>query len=826
MISDVEKYIKRGWVIHPLSKPDDDKQSPGKRPLLNEWQKLTKTPEDLEKYLKKGCNIGLVCGKASGLTIIDFDYEFFLSDITANVEFKTLGSRRTGGRGHLYFKYTDKIPSQKHHLLGIEILSDGSNAVLPPSIHHSGEQYKWVNDCEPCDFSDKLIDNLNKLFNTEKELINKISQCRPCFKNYWNDDIKVSHGSTTRLFLGAFCSELFNKGATLEHIKLFAKIIYKSDYDERKTVREFNGWTQKNFPPWTCEKLKEQCNGFVNCDSCSIKKVAPDNACVEMELNEIMTLHQSETERRIMMDLPDSHFISEYIKWMSSLSDGYRDYQILCALWILSALTRNRVCLRLKQDTIKPNLWIFIIGKSTTSRKSTIVNKTRRIYEMATDTVLYNEDYSIEGYLETLSHFPIINNVRDEAAGLMAKFHKKYNEGILELECAIYDGQSFKKTLASGKGKEPRIFEVNSPFVTKLYATTPDNFTRYMSIDDFTGGYGFRLLYCHPNFKKERKGLEMENEEDIVMWGRILSRVKILNKFFSELTEEMEFKITPDAMDYYNQTVYELENRAEELNNDLLNSAIGRSQAHILKIAMLLELGKNNISKIINIDSMRSSCELVINYFIPALMDIIDRLQEDIKYNQIEKTIGVLRKLGGVASHSKVLHDTKIIGRDFYECIETMIESKTVSKIRDKNSKVVYYRLLNHSKIPSILPIPPVPLYTQSIDTRENLENSNNIKKLDSIYARVITPTPSVSDISRELGEFRELGESEGKLKKENQGEIVKLLKLKYEKLSKPDSKDDLLRLKNVMVSSILLEFDTEEPSRYVDDYCHVRQWE
>ncbi len=57
---------KRGWVLHPLSKPDDKGQSPGKKPILTGWQTFTKTPDDIETYLEKGHNIGLVCGKASG----------------------------------------------------------------------------------------------------------------------------------------------------------------------------------------------------------------------------------------------------------------------------------------------------------------------------------------------------------------------------------------------------------------------------------------------------------------------------------------------------------------------------------------------------------------------------------------------------------------------------------------------------------------------------------------------------------------------------------------------------------------------------------------
>lgn len=278
IITAAEKYTQRGRVVHPLSSPKDPGNSPGKKPLIKGWQKLTKTPENIEDYIKKGCNIGGVCGKVSNITVVDFDHELFREDLLKDFELDTLMASRTPGRGHIYFEYNEKIPSQKHHLLGIEILSDGSNVVLPPSLHASGDVYKW-NDPEKkiIKMPAKFVENMKALFAREKQLNSLINKCRPCFKRYWKDDTKIRHGSTARLFLGAFCSELFNKGADLDMIKMFAKIIYREDYNENKTETEFKGWTEKKYKPWTCEKIKEQCPGFAACETCKDKKRSGTN---------------------------------------------------------------------------------------------------------------------------------------------------------------------------------------------------------------------------------------------------------------------------------------------------------------------------------------------------------------------------------------------------------------------------------------------------------------------------------------------------------------------------------------------------------------------
>lgn len=169
IIKVVEAYTARGWVIHPLSSPKDNGNSPGKKPLLKDWQKLQATPTDIEKYIQQGCNIGLVCGKNSGVTVIDLDSMMFADDLFKGVESTTLKSQRTEGRGHVCFKYNHALSSQKHSNLGIEILNDRNNAVLPPSIHKSGDTYRWLNPDTPLiEMPEQLIENLNRLFNTEK----------------------------------------------------------------------------------------------------------------------------------------------------------------------------------------------------------------------------------------------------------------------------------------------------------------------------------------------------------------------------------------------------------------------------------------------------------------------------------------------------------------------------------------------------------------------------------------------------------------------------------------------------------------------------------
>lgn len=412
----------------------------------------------------------------------------------------------------------------------------------------------------------------------------------------------------------------------------------------------------------------------------------------ELSLEEIRDHKESLKDRRLSFNLPEDHFVSIYCKWLSGLTDGYKEYQSMSALWLISSFCNHNVFTKLKQETVRPNISVTIFGKSTTSRKSTAVNKARLIHESVTGEHLPNQDFSIEGYLESLSGKPVQHHVRDEAAGMLAKIHKQYNEGFNELECALYDGQNFSKTLASRGKSSPKTFEITSPYVTKLYATTPDNYIKYMEMEDFTCGKEFRTIFVYPTYKKPRMALGVESEEDTENWIQVLERAKAIYDLI-KFMGTVSFDFAEGALEYFSDITLRIEEEADKLDNSVLSSAVGRSQMHILKLAMLIELGKKQISKTITKDSLEIAANAVLSYFLPVLMDIVNLMQEDTKTNMIEKVISVLRRNGGAVQHTKGLHDSKLKSKEFSEVIETLIESETVERIIETKTKKVYYIL-------------------------------------------------------------------------------------------------------------------------------------
>jgi len=283
-------YTSLGWVVHPLFPPDASVPSPGKQPILKEWQNrnVASEKELITWFEDHDFNIGLVAGKKSNVLVIDYDHDLFWSLLIAGIPLNTLQSFRTIGRGHVFFTYTDEFPSQKHHLLGIEILSDGSNVVLPPSQHKDGHIYQWVNPNAPINpMPFKLKKRLQELFTAEKKLLAALADVRPCFKKLWNNGQPPPlYGGDGRYAMAAFTLELKAHGCDLMCIKILARLVYKDKYDPQTTETEYKNWKGK---PWTCETIREKISGIISCDGCSLKNKSRSEALHETEYYLIFT---------------------------------------------------------------------------------------------------------------------------------------------------------------------------------------------------------------------------------------------------------------------------------------------------------------------------------------------------------------------------------------------------------------------------------------------------------------------------------------------------------------------------------------------------------
>jgi putative DNA primase/helicase len=102
-------------------------------------------------------NIGMEMGERSGLMVVDADILWGCTEslrrlFAGHEEFETLVVETGGGGHHIYLQYDPRLKSRKDFLPGLELKSDGTYVVVPPSIHPSGDPYRvlFEYDVAPC----------------------------------------------------------------------------------------------------------------------------------------------------------------------------------------------------------------------------------------------------------------------------------------------------------------------------------------------------------------------------------------------------------------------------------------------------------------------------------------------------------------------------------------------------------------------------------------------------------------------------------------------------------------------------------------------------
>lgn len=141
--------------------------SPGKHPVGADWgAHSTNDSEKIAIEFNESDNIGVVLGPKSGIIDVEFDTpegEATLSELLRGSEYLT-PTYKSGRSTHRLFLWEDVFPAVAMlDIRGVEYRLGGdgraAQSIIPPSTHHTGATYQWLEgmspwDCEPCPVPD------------------------------------------------------------------------------------------------------------------------------------------------------------------------------------------------------------------------------------------------------------------------------------------------------------------------------------------------------------------------------------------------------------------------------------------------------------------------------------------------------------------------------------------------------------------------------------------------------------------------------------------------------------------------------------------------
>ena len=149
------RYIERGWAPVPI--PDRQKG-----PQISGWQRLRIGLEDIPRYFTNGQNVGIINGKASGgLVTVDLDCPEAVAIAGRFLEPTLISGRESVPDGHWWYvspglehRAFEGIPKSTSEGTILELRSTDHQTVVEPSVHPSGERYRWSRSgLEPLEIS-------------------------------------------------------------------------------------------------------------------------------------------------------------------------------------------------------------------------------------------------------------------------------------------------------------------------------------------------------------------------------------------------------------------------------------------------------------------------------------------------------------------------------------------------------------------------------------------------------------------------------------------------------------------------------------------------
>ncbi len=422
---------------------------------------------------------------------------------------------------------------------------------------------------------------------------------------------------------------------------------------------------------------------------------------------------------RLSINLEPDNFISEYVDYASSLSDAYVEYHYAGGLFMASTAIDRRVVLKLKQGTVHSNLWLFCLGNSTTSRKTTAMNGPGAILDTYEVGRRLPSSFSPEALIEALADCPRSFFMKDEAGSLLAAMGKKYMDEARDFFSELYEGKDYHRKLRTGQRKEKRDFPIKSPYVTQWLATTPDNFRAYTSELDVTSGWLLRYGFFWPDHVKPWKAFEEATEEDFSRYTTISIKYRDLKEKLAGLDiEGLKLSLTAEGWEHFSGWQRAIEERAMREEDRILQAVAGRLMTFALKLAMVFTVGRSDFdpstTRAVSLEHVQEATRQVETYFLPTARVVIEEVARSERENLQNQIIGTIRRAGGKIARRDLLRKLHVKLDDVDKAISALEASEEIEtlKVEGKGPTRYVYRL-TVTNVPIVPSVPSVPSVTQ-----------------------------------------------------------------------------------------------------------------
>lgn len=337
-------------------------------------------------------------------------------------------------------------------------------------------------------------------------------------------------------------------------------------------------------------------------------------------------------------------FINDFVSYNRDFTGCPDLFLKWSGLLALSAVAGFRHVHRRGNWDVRPNLWVLILGNSS-SYKSTGLSSMRRLLYEATPGVLAAQEYSHEALFEDIAVNPHRLFLYDEAESYFKMIAQQYNAPMRSAMMSLYNGTPMQRQIKGKEGKG-ETHTIDHSYICWGGASTPFQVSTHLngSSTDLLSGMFPRFIMV-PWFGSERS-IEDPPPDNKEKRAALVARLCWLSQ-----VSEREYIYTPDALRVKSEWLARFNKRAD--GAELLLSAFYRKMRdeHIHKVAMLAAFERE--SSEMDVCDIESAIELLwpVEKEWAGLLERLLEREWDREANRVEEFI----KKNGCVDRSDIL---------------------------------------------------------------------------------------------------------------------------------------------------------------------------
>lgn len=312
-------------------------------------------------------------------------------------------------------------------------------------------------------------------------------------------------------------------------------------------------------------------------------------------------------------------FLRRYEREMSKYTDAPEQFHRASAYAIYGALlsrSGNRLRIAAGPEPLWPNLWMVLCGGSAQSRKSTSIHFAQSVALTIDKQIIAPDSFTPEGFAsylfqrqndrQTVNGGPAALLTLTEMSQFLLETQRQYAAANKSMLMSMYDVKTFRRQLSKS------TLEVKLPRVSLLGGIAPELLASHTDTADWQGGFMSRTMLIH--------GVRNRVLEDPVPVPddvfRELGR-SMLDRLNTQMrTRKKNKKAWVDKG--FTNFVFDFEDSARKVwaktpsshRDPALNFTLGRSKAHLAKMAAIEQVDLDPTSPVITEAAVRKAREL------------------------------------------------------------------------------------------------------------------------------------------------------------------------------------------------------------------------